>query len=74
MTFNHLKIKQHLFRTALEKYLKSSNKNKDTSNFRTGYLTGFNNCLKWIIKISPVDNVGDLKKLLNSVKGDNYGK
>ncbi len=63
MVFNHLKIKTILYRKALKKFRESENPKKDTSTFKTGYYNGFNDCLKWIIRIFKVDNVGELKKL-----------
>ncbi len=68
MVFNNLKIKTILYRKALKKYSESNYKNKHYSNFKTGYYNGFNDCLKWIIRIFKVDNVGELKKLTGDKK------
>ena len=71
MSFSHLKHKIFQYRKALKEFQKCKKEEKNYSSFKTGYYKGFNDCLKWIIKIFGVENVGELKKLtVNKNKND----
>lgn len=63
MSFSNLKIRTYLRKEAVKRYKTSTTKNKQGSEFKSGYNKGFGDCLRWVMRIFQVHNVKDLKLL-----------
>ena len=68
MGFTSLKVKVRKRLVSEMAFKKSKAKRKSINSFRSGYNSGWNDCLRWVINIFEVKNVGELKMI--TPKGD----
>ena len=67
MAYSNLQIKKKSYSKALKDF-KEHNSEEGAPSFKTGYNRGFNDCLKWVLHIFDLQDVGNLKRLSTEVK------